>query len=145
MSHLASQAPAHRNVSNIRPVPAVTTPSSPHTPLRNPSSTFGSPSSLRAEEDCVILEIGARSLRVGFAGDSVPKAVIGFGVNEQRRAGDYRQWEVEHTTARIGYVGQESWGEREELWRPELRGLDLGLVGDKIERALRDAYAKSVG
>jgi hypothetical protein len=26
-----------------------------------------------------------------------------------------------------------------------LRGLDLGLVGDKIERAIREAYTKSVG
>jgi hypothetical protein len=145
MSNLTGQAPAHRNVSNIRPIPAVATPSNPHTPLRNTSSTFGSPSALRAEEECIILEIGARSLQIGFAGDALPKAVLGFGTDEQRRAGDYRHWEVDYMSARNGYIAQESWGERQELWISDLRGLDLGLVGDKIERALREAYTKSVG
>lgn len=146
MSNPTGSGPSHRNVSNIRPTPTVVaTPNSPHTPLRTISSTFGSPSSLRAEEDCVIIEIGARYLRAGFAGDAVPKAVLNFGPEEQRRAGDFRRWELDYQRSKRGYMQEKSWGESHELWRPDLRGLDLGLVGDKIDRAMREAYTKSVG
>lgn len=100
---------------------------------------------MRAEEDCVIIEIGARYLRAGFAGDAIPKAVLNFGPEEQRRAGDFRRWEVDYQRSKRGFTQQESWGESQELWRPDLRGLDLGLVGDKIDRAMREAYTKSVG
>ena len=34
------------------------------------------------------------------------------------------------------------WGEDHELWRMDVRGLDMGLVGDKIERAVREAITK---
>jgi len=146
MSDPTGPAPSHRNVANIRPAPAVIpTPNSPHTPQRIISSAFGSPSSLRAEEDCVIIEIGARYLRAGFAGEAVPKSVLSFGPEEQRRAGDFRRWEVDYEKSRRGHTQQKSWGESHELWRPDLRGLDLGLVGDKIDRAMREAYTKSVG
>ncbi len=141
-------APPHRSVSNIRP--SITggqssnlgIPGGPHTPVRAISSNFASPSTLRAEEDYVIIELGSRRLRVGFAGDVLPKAVIGFGPEEQRRAGDYRKWRSGHDADwRKREQGQE-WGESHELWKLDLRGLDLGLVGDKIERALREAFTK---
>jgi hypothetical protein len=136
----APSGPAHRSVANIRsPSSAVPGAPSPHTPLRNIASTFGSPSSLRAEEDTVILELGSRYLRAGFAGDAVPKALIDFGPEEQKRAGDYSRWEVSYVRERRD---EKSWGESYELWRPDLRGLDLGLVGDKIDRAIRDAFTK---
>ena len=134
----------HRSVSNIRPP----TTRDPSTPLRSASnlsssSSFSSPSALRAEEDCLILEIGARSLRVGLAGDAVPKAIIPFGPEEQRRAGDYRRWMVGYDKAwRERSNTGKGWGEEYELWRPDTRGLDLGLVGDKIERAMREAITK---
>ncbi|KAN0090381.1 actin-like ATPase domain containing protein [Hyaloscypha variabilis] len=137
----APSGPAHRSVANIRSPTSANpgTPASPHTPLRNISSAFGSPSSLRAEEDTVILELGSRYLRAGFAGDAVPKAIIDFGPEEQRRAGDYSRWELGYKRERRE---DKSWGETHELWRPDLRGLDLGLVGDKIDRAVRDAFTK---
>jgi hypothetical protein len=137
----APSGPTHRSVANIRSPASANpgAPTSPHTPLRNISSTFGSPSSLRAEEDTVILEFGSRYLRAGFAGDAVPKAVVDFGPEEQRRAGDYSRWEVGYVRGR---TEEKSWGEVYELWRPDLRGLDLGLVGDKIDRAIRDAFTK---
>lgn len=139
--------PAHRSVANIRSPPSTNpgAPGSPHTPLRTISSTFGSPSALRAEEDCVVIELGSRYLRAGFAGDAVPKAVLDFGPEEQRRAGDLRRWETDYIGSRQKNIHDKSWGESYELWRPDLRGLDLGLVGDKIERAIREAYTKSVG
>lgn len=140
-----SERPAHRNVSNIRPSINPTAPGSPHTPTtRAISSSFGSPSTLRADEDCVIIEIGSRYLRAGFAGDATPKAVLDFGPEEQRRAGDYRRWATDYEknwrTRRKGI----EYGEEHELWKPDLRGIDLGLVGDKIDRAVREVWTKSV-
>ena len=139
--------PLHRSVSNIRsPLSAnAGAPASPHTPLRTVSSTFGSPSALRAEEDCVVIELGARYLRAGFAGDATPKAVVDFGPEEQRRAGNLRRWEVDYKTTQQRASRQNGWGGSYELWKPDLRGLDLGLVGDKIERAVREVFTKSVG
>ena len=36
----------------------------------------------------------------------------------------------------------ETWGDDHELWRMEVRGLDMGLVEDKIERAVREAFTR---
>ena len=137
--------PAHRSVSNIRPQRTVNpaSPATPHTPLRTIPSTYGSPSALRAEEDCVIIELGSRYLRAGFAGDAVPKAVVDFSPNEQRRAGDFRKWEVGYDKSWRERIQGKGWGQAYELWKLDLRTVDLGLVGDKIERAVREAFTKS--
>jgi len=135
--------PPHRNVSNIRPG-HTGSPTSPHTPLRPISSVYGSPSALRAEEECVVIELGSRYLRAGFAGEAVPKAVIDFGPEEQRRAGDYRQWQTNYYKSWRDRIQGKGWGDAHELWTLDLREVDLGLVGDKIERAIRDAYTKLV-
>lgn len=56
--------------------------------------------------------------------------------------GDYRGW----ITGAVGTgplpqpVDAEQWVREYELWRPDLRGLDLGLVEDKIERIFRETY-----
>jgi hypothetical protein len=139
--------PTHRSVSNIRPSaagiqPHAGAPGSPHTPLRTVSSNFGSPSTLRAEEDYVVIEIGSRFLRAGFAGDAFPKAVIEFGPEHQRRAGDYRKWQAEYESDWKKRLRWRKWGESHELWKLDLRNVDLGLVADKIERALREAFTK---
>ncbi|PQE26031.1 hypothetical protein CJF30_00000749 [Rutstroemia sp. NJR-2017a BBW] len=134
---------AHRSVSNIRPTIGNTgSPTSPHTPLRSISSSFGSPSALRAEEESVVVEIGTRYLRAGFAGEAVPQAIVDFGPEEQRRAGDYRSWLPDYEKSWRARIGGKKWGEAHELWTADLRGADLGLVGDKIERAMRDAFTK---
>lgn len=122
---------------------ATSSADNPRTPLRsipNISSTYSSPSSLRAEDEVLIIELGARKLRVGFAGDPVPKGVGTFGPERARRVGDFRRWEV-------GYVDdwrKKGWGSEHELWRADVRGLDLGLVGDRMERELREAFNKCV-
>ncbi len=79
----------HRTVANIRALGTQspggqTTPSSPHTPLRTTASTFGSPSSVRAEDDTIVIEFGARQVRVGFAGDAAPRTTVTFGPQQQR-------------------------------------------------------------
>ena len=140
--------PIHRSLSNIRTAgtqsPSQAGPSSPHTPLRTGSSAFGSPSSLRAEEDTIIVEFGSRKLRVGFAGDALPKTTVEFGPEQQRRVGDFRIW---HPSYQDDWKKRETginWGADHELWKLDVRGLDLGLVADKIERGLRDAFTKYV-
>lgn len=74
----------------------------------------------------------------------MPKAVIGFGPDTQRRAGDYRQWQLGHEADWRQRVSGKAWGEEHELWKPDLRHVDLGLVGDRIERAMREAVTKYV-
>ena len=118
-------------------------PSSPRTPQRAISSTLSSPSvSYRAEEEPLVFEFGARHFCAGFAGESYPRCTLGFGPEESRRVGDYRRWLP-------GWEGRpkrkrrvEWWGDDHELWCMDVRGLDMGLVEDKIERAVREAYTK---
>lgn len=136
----------HRAVSSIRggaaPSGDAASSSNPRTPIRSiPSipSQFNSPSSLRAEDDVLILEFGSRKLRAGFAGDAVPKALVAFSPGQARRVGDLRAWEVGHVD---DWPRGQKWGEDHELWRNDVRGLDLGLVGDRMERGLREAFNK---
>jgi hypothetical protein len=142
--------PAHRSVSSIRPAISEirsreAAPASPRTPVRAiSSSSFGSPSALRAEEECFVLEFGSRYLRAGFAGDALPKAIIGFGPDEQRSTGDYRQWQRGYNDNWRQRTAGKGWGDAYELWKPDLRHVDLGLVGDKMERAMREAITKYV-
>jgi len=118
-------------------------PSSPHTPNRAISSTFSSPSaSYRIEEEALVFEFGARHFSAGFTSESHPRCRLGFGPEESRRVGDYRRWlpGYEERTRKRTFSRQ--WGDDHELWRMDLRGFDLGLVEDKVERAVREAYTK---
>ncbi|KAJ0125328.1 hypothetical protein J7T55_006674 [Diaporthe amygdali] len=136
----------HRAVSSIRggaaPPGDASSSANPRTPIRSiPSipSQFNSPSSLRAEDEVLIVEFGARKLRAGFAGDAVPKALVSFSPTQTRRVGDLRAWEIGHVD---DWRRDDKWGEECELWRNDVRGLDLGLVGDRMERGLREAFNK---
>src|ERR1700709_1405071 len=115
----SNSGPAHRSVANIRPQPStnVGSPTSPHTPLRTISSAYGSPSALRAEEDCVVIELGSRYLRAGFAGDATPRAFLSFGPEEQRRPGDYRRWELDYDKHWRKRIQGKGWGNAYELWK----------------------------
>ncbi|KAL2008142.1 hypothetical protein VTN00DRAFT_8124 [Thermoascus crustaceus] len=130
-----------------------TGPSSPSTPTahhhtRSTISSFASTSSpgasFRNEEEAVILEFGSRWLRAGFEGDSAPMCVMGFGPEQSRKAGDYRGWirtseESDAEKERL-IMKPEDWAREHELWRMDLREVDLGLVEDKIERTIREIY-----
>ena len=48
--------------------------------------------------------------------------------------GDYRGWAP---GGRRKDLAIEEWGKEHELWRMDLRDVDLGLVEDKIERTVR--------
>lgn len=127
---------AHRSVASIRSAPAPG-PSSPHTPQRPITSNYGSPSAIRADDDIVIIQLGSRRLKAGFAGDSTPKAVLSFGPGDQRRVGDFRAWQGTGETA-----DADAWSTEHEIWRYDLRDLDLGLFEDKLDRLLREAFTK---
>ncbi|KAK7948370.1 actin-like ATPase domain-containing protein [Apiospora aurea] len=138
---------AHRSVSNIRaggqPSARDSTSGAPHTPLRPLStSAFGSPSSARAEEEIIVIELGCRKLRVGFAGDSTPKRIVAFDSEHDKRAGDYRAWEPGYGHDWRKRMAGKAWGSDHELYQLDVRGQDLGLVGDKLERVLRDTFTR---
>ncbi|KAK5635264.1 hypothetical protein RRF57_010976 [Xylaria bambusicola] len=116
-------------------------PGPPQTPARPISSTFGSPSSSsRIDDDPIVIELGSRKLRIGFAGDAAPKRIVAFGPDQQRRTGDFRVWEPDFASRWRSRASGKPWGADYELWSLETRGQDLGLVGDKLERELRDAF-----
>ncbi|POS86787.1 hypothetical protein EPUL_002562 [Erysiphe pulchra] len=116
----------------------------PQTPSRSQATNFGSPSVLRAEEECIIIELGSRFLRVGAAGCALPQAVADFGPEQQRRAGDLRRWASDYDSSNRPRPNGKRWGKDYELWPLDLREVDFALVGDKIERALRDTLTKTL-
>lgn len=120
------------------------TPESPRTPLgRSTSSYLGSPGgSFRTEEEYVVIEIGARFVRGGMPGESNPRCTLTFGPDQQRRVGDYRQWDPYHALKRLKRKRVQEWGQDYELYSLDLANVDLGLVEDKFERAMREAYTK---
>ncbi|KAG6020570.1 hypothetical protein E4U41_002807 [Claviceps citrina] len=138
MSSHAGPALAHRSVASIRSSTsqAAAGSSTPLTPPRTIASSFGSPSTIRADDDFIILELGSRFVRAGFAGDSLPKACLTCGPEQQRRAGDFRAWQ-EPRPPRSG-----KWAADYEMWRYDVRTLDLGLFQDKLDRLLRDAFTR---
>ncbi|MCJ1293380.1 hypothetical protein MMC34_004934 [Xylographa carneopallida] len=128
-------------ISNLQQ--AARGPASPHTPVRGISSSFSSPlASYRTEEEALVFEFGARHLRAGVAGESAPRGSLAFGPEQSRRVGDYRQWLPGYEAQVRTKATIARWGEEHELWRMDLREVDLGLVEDKLERALREAYSR---
>ncbi|GKZ45045.1 hypothetical protein AbraIFM66951_007405 [Aspergillus brasiliensis] len=127
-------------------------PDSPHTPqhhLRSNNSSFASTSSastsFRGEEDAIIFEFGSRWLRAGFEGESTPMCVVGCGPEESRRVGDYRGWlrsNNETDTSRLRPVKADDWTGAYELWKMDVRDMDMALIDDKIERMFRETYNK---
>ncbi|KAI5457348.1 actin-related protein RO7 [Mariannaea sp. PMI_226] len=129
---------AHRSVASIRSAPTPGTPSTPHTPSRSSiAQSYGSPSTIRADDEVVLIQIGSRYIRAGLAGDSQPKAVLQCGPDDQRRAGDYRGWQGETESAGL------YWSADHEFWRYDMRTAEeTGLFQDKLDRALRDAFTR---
>ncbi|KAI9791195.1 MAG: hypothetical protein M1816_004187 [Peltula sp. TS41687] len=121
--------------------------STPRTPDRGfPSSlSYSSPSFAgRSADDPVVLEFGGRFLRAGFAGDSSPLYCLDFGPSQQQRAGDYRQWEYTREGQLVDRKRNQDGIEAYELWPIDLRTVDLGLIEDKIERAVRHLYTRNL-
>ncbi|KIY03708.1 uncharacterized protein Z520_00399 [Fonsecaea multimorphosa CBS 102226] len=115
---------------------------SPHTPTgRFVSSAQSSPGSypFRAEEDPIILELDPRGLSAGFQGESGPQCFVPFTSQSSKRVGDYRSFLPGFRRRRQDLAMK---SKEYELWRNDLRDVDLGLLEDKLERAVREAYNK---
>ncbi|KAI9882729.1 MAG: rRNA-processing protein sof1 [Watsoniomyces obsoletus] len=142
---MAAAAAQLRSSGSIRP-PLLHSgsPSSPRTPNRTfSSSPFSSPIvGGKGEDDPLIFEFGARFFRAGYARDAAPICSLGYGPSEQQRAGDYRYWEpgFVNNTRRRKY--NKRWADPYELWPLDLRGVNLGLVEDKVDRAVRLAFSR---
>ncbi|ODA83759.1 hypothetical protein RJ55_02275 [Drechmeria coniospora] len=147
MSSGAEPSLAHKSVAGIRTAPTQDqSPATPHAPFRVTSSSYGSPSTLRAEDDFVLVEIGSRFVRVGFAGDSLPKATLSSGPEQGRRVGDFRAWQQNGSQSSVAESESESesgaWALEHEIWSFDLRQVDLGLFHDRLERTLREAFTR---
>jgi actin-related protein len=138
--------PLNRSVRGTTPRLAdlASTPESPRTPLgRSTSYGFGSPGgSFRTDDEYVVIELGSRFVRGGFPGESAPRCTVPFGPDQQRRVGDYRQWDPSHAQKRRKRKRGHDWGQEHELYSVDLSKTDLGLVEDKFERAMRETYNK---
>ncbi|KAI5797774.1 hypothetical protein EDC01DRAFT_613851 [Geopyxis carbonaria] len=107
--------------------------------LRTPSFSGAAPltarhyspgGSLHSNEDPLVLEIGAKHLRAGFANEPTPRCVLTWNERLFRRVGE-----------QIPVADGRRRRER-ELWQLDLWKVDLGLVEDLLERGLRQAYNK---
>lgn len=131
-----ARKPSYNRSRSGLAVPGATTPASPHTPLltRSLSHQLASPgASYRADDDTLLYEIGSRSFRAGFAGDSAPRCIIPFGPDQLRRLNDF-------TTISTTSRSENDWAKDWELWNLDIRNTNLGLIEDKIERAIRTAH-----
>lgn len=101
----------------------------------------------------MVIEIGTRYLRAGFANEAAPRCVIPYTEDMWRRVGDkvvdsgkrggtmlIHKAPISSETAQTKKKSTRK--SRGELWQYDLRSLDTGLVEDLIERALREAYNK---
>jgi actin-related protein len=121
------------------------TPGSPRTPLiaRSISGQFGSPGALNREpEELVIYELHPRSLSAGFAGESRPRCVHRFGyhLGDGRRLGDFREFAQKSSSKTKRDKDDERWSEPYELFRPNVRHVDLALMSDRLERTVRQIH-----
>jgi actin-related protein len=131
-----ARKPSYNRSRSGLAVPGATTPASPHTPLltRSLSNNLASPgASYRADDDTLLYELGSRSFRAGFAGDSAPRCIIPFGPDQLRRLNDF-------TSSSTPLRSEHDWARDWELWNLDIRNTNLGLIEDKIERAIRSAH-----
>ena len=123
------------------------TPGSPRTPLigRTISGQYGSPGALsRDPEELVIYELHPRSLSAGFAGESRPRCVHRFGyhLGDARRVGDFREFSKKPGKKVQRNKDDESWSQPNELYIANVRDLDLALMSDRLERAVRQIHTE---
>jgi hypothetical protein len=115
---------------------------SPHTPLSRSisASLYASPSAAFRvdDENLLIFEIGSRYMRAGFAGESSPRCVLSCSPEQLRRVGDYRQYTPSYNPRNRRSQREADWAQSYELWTPDVRNQDLNLLGDRLERLIRE-------
>ncbi|KAI9891988.1 MAG: hypothetical protein M1814_002183 [Vezdaea aestivalis] len=103
------------------------------------------PETFRGDRGVNVFEFGARQIRAGFSGGWDPLCTHFYHPNKERRVGDFREWMPGYKEAWRAREGNREWGWGREGWSVELgegkeRTEGLKLVGDRIERALRELY-----
>ncbi|KAF8421456.1 actin-domain-containing protein [Tirmania nivea] len=144
-SHLSIYRSSSRTTTSYNPS---------STPLAPRAYNYTSPgSALNQSEDPVVIEIGTRYLRAGFANEAAPRCVIPYTEGMWRRVGDRMVdsgkrggtmliHKATIASETVQAKKKSSRKSRGELWQYDLRSLDAGLVEDLIERVLREAYNK---
>ncbi|KAL7272274.1 hypothetical protein RUND412_004924 [Rhizina undulata] len=133
-----SLPPASSSTSPYRASSSLRPSSYSATPL-TPRHTYTPPTTLHNAEDALVFEIGTRFLRAGFANEPFPRCELDWSTHAYRRAGDRISSVRKPRAKRKDPVGA---AEKGELWREDLRGFEVGLVEDLVERAVRVAYNK---
>lgn len=127
--------------SSLNPANSLTSRSAASTILQNYTAPGGTATAgtssgglyLHHSEDLLIFEIGSRLLRAGFANEGTPRCEL--------------EWTKEVFWSREGCI----WSARDkdgegngkgELWRGDLRSVEMGVVEDVVERGVRMAYNK---
>lgn len=91
------------------------------------------------QEDVLVYELDARYFSAGFAGESRPRCILPFTPDGGRRVGDYRQYDANYVRQTRKDHLTPDWAQNHELYTTDVRELDLELVEDKLDRALRTA------
>lgn len=92
----------------------------------------------------MIYELNPRSLSAGFAGESRPRCVHRFGyhIGDGRRVGDFREFTQQSGNNPRYDRNDDRWSAPYELYRNNVRGLDLELMSDRLERVVRQIHSE---
>ncbi|KAM0718460.1 hypothetical protein Q7P37_005530 [Cladosporium fusiforme] len=137
--------PSPRSRPSASVIATAGSPGSPRTPLigRSISGQLGSPGALSREpEEHVVYELHPRYLSAGFAGEGKPRCVHRFGLQtaDARRVGDYREFMGGPKPPSSRRRSSDQWSANYEIFRAEVRKLDLALLSDRLERAVRTIH-----
>lgn len=109
-------------------------------PTRYISSTYSTPgSTFGQEQDAVILELNSRYIKAGIEGESYPQCRYNLIPLAAKRVDDYRQHLPSYVHPKEDL---ERWGDGYEFWKNDVKNMDLGLLSDNLERAVREINNK---
>lgn len=140
--------PRRTGYANLRDQPIAedpTTPTAPRPPVgRSYSSTYNSPSiGFRPDDETFVFEFSSRYLKAGIAGANSPRCILDFSPSRRLKLGDYGQWLPGAKATAIPEANTlDDWGNDYVLWNMDVRKTNLGLLGDLIERTVREAISK---